>query len=133
MKGGLGRLVVSATLLATAAGASVVQAKERISAVKKTIDDWERWMQALLLKGRSYLQPGETSSASDLFLELMISYPKADITPAVCFFVGYYNMLEGNPAKAGGASELVVRDYPQSKARLCLGRIARTRGQRSRE
>ncbi|UCG48670.1 MAG: tetratricopeptide repeat protein [Phycisphaerales bacterium] len=86
-------------------------------------------MQAILLKGRTYLQLNETDKASDIFLDLMIDYPEAKKTPEANFFMGYCSMLQGNFEEAGEAFDLVIKDYPDntyaSKARLCKRRMAK--------
>ncbi len=86
-------------------------------------------IQATLLKGRALLQHGQTDSASDVLLDLMIDYPEAKKAPEANFFVGYCSMLQKKYKEAGEMFDLVIRDYPDStyasKARLCKRRIAK--------
>jgi tetratricopeptide (TPR) repeat protein len=83
--------------------------------------------EALLMKGKCYVQLGEVNKASDQFLALMIEYPETKQAPEANFFIGYCHMLQGNFDQAKEALNLVVKDYPQSsyvsKAKLCLARI----------
>jgi len=85
--------------------------------------------QAILVKGRAYLQLSEIDRAQDTFLQLMIDYPETKQAPEAGFFIGYCDMLEGRFEKAKEALTFVVEDYPESpyarKARLCLRRIER--------
>ena len=85
--------------------------------------------QAILLKGRAYVQLGEMGRAYNTFLELMIDYPETKQAPEANFFIGYCNMLQGKYKEATEALNMVVKNYPQSsyasKARLCLTRIKR--------
>ena len=83
--------------------------------------------EALLMKGKCYVQLGEVNKASDQFLSLMIEYPETKQAPEANFFIGYCDMLQGKFDQAKEALNLVVKDYPQSsyasKAKLCLTRI----------
>ena len=85
--------------------------------------------QAILLKGRAYIQLGEMGRAYNAFLELMIDDPETKQAPEANFFIGYCNMLQGKYKEATEALNMVVKDYSQSsyasKARLCLTRIKR--------
>ncbi len=82
---------------------------------------------AMLLKGRCYIQLGEINKAADTFFAFTIEYPEAKEAPESNFFIGYSYMLQGKFDQANIAFDIVAKDYPQSsyasKARLCLIRI----------
>jgi len=82
---------------------------------------------AMLLKGRCYIQLGEINKASGEFFTLTIEYPETKEAPESNFFIGYSYMLQGKFDQANIAFDIVAKDYPQSsyasKARLCLIRI----------
>ena len=82
---------------------------------------------AMLMKGRAYIQLGEVDKAANEFLALMIEYPETKQAPEANFFIGYCYMLQNKFDQAKDALNLVVADFPQSsyasKAKLCLARI----------
>ncbi|UCG49178.1 MAG: tetratricopeptide repeat protein [Phycisphaerales bacterium] len=82
---------------------------------------------AYLLKGRAYLQTGQTDKANDVFSSLMAECPDTGKTAAPHFYIGYCNMLRGRAAGARASFERVVGEHPESdyavKAKLCLGRM----------
>ncbi|UCG48671.1 MAG: tetratricopeptide repeat protein [Phycisphaerales bacterium] len=86
-------------------------------------------IQATLLKGRALLQQGETDSASDVLLDLMIDYPEAKKAPEAHFFVGYCGMMQKKYKEARETFQHVIKNYPDSpyasKAALCIRRIDR--------
>ncbi|UCG48669.1 MAG: tetratricopeptide repeat protein [Phycisphaerales bacterium] len=85
-------------------------------------------MEAIILKGRAYLQSNDTERASEVFLDLTVNYPEAKKVPEAVFFIGYCNMLQGNLEAAKEAFEILKKDYPDSvfssKANLFHSRIA---------
>ncbi|UCG48672.1 MAG: tetratricopeptide repeat protein [Phycisphaerales bacterium] len=84
-------------------------------------------IQAILLRGRTYLQMNDMNRASDIFLDLMVDYPETSKAPEANFFIGYCSMLQGNLDEARETLEFVINDYPTSmyasKAKLCIRRI----------
>ena len=84
-------------------------------------------IQAILLKGRIYIQLSEINRAIDIYLTLMIEYPETKQAPESNFFIGYCYMLQGKFEEATESFNLVLKDYPDntyaSKSRLCLTRI----------
>ena len=84
-------------------------------------------IQAILLKGKTYIQLGEINRAIDIYLTLMIEYPETKQAPESNFFIGYCYMLQGKFEEATESFNLVLKDYPDntyaSKSRLCLTRI----------
>ena len=83
--------------------------------------------EAMLMKGRCYIQLGKMDKAVNEFFTLTIEYPETKEASESNFFIGYCCMLQGKFEQAKEALNLVVKDYPQSsfasKARLCLTRI----------
>lgn len=83
--------------------------------------------EAILMKGRCYIQLGEINKAANEFFTLTVEYPKTKQAPEASFFIGYCYMLQRKFEEATEALNLVVKDYPESsyvsKARLCLLRI----------
>ncbi len=84
-------------------------------------------IQAIMLKGRSYIQLSKINRAIDIYLTLMIEYPETKQAPESNFFIGYCYMLQGKFEEATESFNLVLKDYPDntyaSKSRLCLTRI----------
>ncbi len=93
----------------------------------KTIDR-KTVLEAIILKGRAYLQSNDTERASEVFLGLTVNYPEATNVPEAIFFIGYCNILQGNLEAAKEAFEILKKDYPDSvfssKANLFHSRIA---------
>lgn len=92
-------------------------------AVVKNIDDFiktnkatERTMtaRAIKLKGHSDVYLGETDSAIDTFLKLIIEYPQTEQATEANFIMGYCLMLQGEYTQASEAFNLLVNDYPDS-------------------
>ena len=83
--------------------------------------------EAILMKGRCYIQSGEIGKASNEFLTLTNEYPETKQTPEVSFFIGYCYMLDDRFEEATEAFNAVMQDYPESsyvsKVRTCLIRI----------
>jgi len=82
---------------------------------------------AILMKGRCYLQSGDVPKALSEFVKVIVEYPKSEHAPEAAFFVGYCHMLDEKFDEATKAFELVLQDYPAgsfaNKASLCLERI----------
>jgi len=108
------------------------QYKNAISKLERFITDNKATdrtlvIQAIMLKGRSYIQLSEINRAIDIYLTLMIEYPETKQAPESNFFIGYCYMLQGKFEEATESFNLVLKDYPDStyasKSRLCLTRI----------
>jgi len=84
-------------------------------------------LEAILMKGKAYIQLGELDKAVNTYLTFTTEYPETKESPEASFFVGYCYMLQGKFDQAKEALNLVVKDYPKSsfasKAKLCLTRI----------
>jgi TolA-binding protein len=81
---------------------------------------------ALLMKGRLYLQLREIDQALNAFRRVASEYPRTEQVPEAEFFVGYCYVLSNRRQEAAQALAKVAQDYPDSgwasKARLCLAR-----------
>jgi TolA-binding protein len=86
--------------------------------------------EALLMKGKCYVQLDEIDKASEQFFVLVIEYPETTPTAEANFYIGYCYMLQGKSEQAKEAFNLVIKDYPESsyasKAKLCLIRIEKS-------
>ena len=102
------------------------------SKLEKFIDDFKAThrnlvKQAVLMKGRAYIQLGQINKATDTFLALMMEYPEAQQAAESNFFMGYCYMLQGKFDAAKEAFNLILQDYPGdpyiAKTKVCLRRI----------
>lgn len=84
-------------------------------------------IKALSMKGKAYVQLGDTGRAIEPFLVIMTEYPEAKQAPEAGFFVGYGYMVKQAFEQATAAFNVVAQDYPESsyasRARSYLGRI----------
>ncbi len=69
---------------------------------------------AIKIKGHSYVYMGESESAIDTFLKLIIEYPQTEQAIEANFIMGYCLMLQGNFEEATQAFNLLINDYPKS-------------------
>jgi len=83
--------------------------------------------EAMLMKGRSYVQLNEIDKAVNDFLTLIVEYPQTSETPETNYFLGYCYMLQGKFKEAVEAFDCLIKSHPDStytaKARVSLNRI----------
>jgi len=83
--------------------------------------------EAMLMKGRSYVQLNEIDKAVNDFFTLIVEYPETSETPETNYFLGYCYMLQGKFKEAVEAFDCLIKSHPDStyaaKARVSLDRI----------
>jgi len=83
--------------------------------------------EAILMKGRSYVQLNEIDKAVNDFFTLIVEYPETSEVPETNYFLGYCYMLQGKFKEAVEAFDCLIKNHPDStyaaKARVSLDRI----------
>lgn len=83
--------------------------------------------EAILIKGRLYIQLDKVDKATREFATLTMEYPESEHIPEVIFLTGYCHMRQSKFAEAREAFNTVIQNYSESsfanKAGLYLARI----------
>jgi len=86
--------------------------------------------EAILIKGRCYIQLGKVDEALEAFSTLFKEYPESEYSHDTGFYIGYCYLLKDKLEQAIEAFNTVIQKYPQSpsanKARMCLRRVKNT-------